>query len=147
MIIPDVNLLVYVVNKNSAEHSQAFKWWKKVLNEENPIALLSTVGFGAVRILTNPRIFNTPLTIEEAFSYLEHWLSFPQVSWIDSHSDHFQKTKQLLLLSGGTGKLLTDAQIAAMTLLYRGTLYTNDADFSRFPGLSWKNPLNFKLNS
>jgi predicted nucleic acid-binding protein len=39
------------------------------------------------------------------------------------------------------GPLMTDAQLAALTLEYGGTLYTTDRDFSRFPGLKWKNPL------
>ncbi len=39
------------------------------------------------------------------------------------------------------GPLVTDAQLAALTMEYGGILYTTDRDFSRFPGLRWKNPL------
>jgi predicted nucleic acid-binding protein len=40
-----------------------------------------------------------------------------------------------------TGALVTDAVIAALVIEHGGTLYTTDRDFSRFPGLSWTNPL------
>jgi hypothetical protein len=39
------------------------------------------------------------------------------------------------------GPLLTDAQLAAITIEYGGVLHTTDRDFSRFPGLRWTNPL------
>jgi predicted nucleic acid-binding protein len=34
-----------------------------------------------------------------------------------------------------------DAALAAIALEHGATLYTTDRDFSRFPGLKWKNPL------
>jgi uncharacterized protein len=40
-----------------------------------------------------------------------------------------------------TGPLVTDAEIAALTIEYGGVLHTTDRDFARFPGLRWVNPL------
>jgi predicted nucleic acid-binding protein len=37
--------------------------------------------------------------------------------------------------------LVTDAQIAAVAQRVQGTVYSADADFGRFEGLRWKNPL------
>jgi predicted nucleic acid-binding protein len=39
------------------------------------------------------------------------------------------------------GGLITDAQLAALTMEYGGVLNTTDRDFARFPGLRWTNPL------
>jgi uncharacterized protein len=39
------------------------------------------------------------------------------------------------------GALVSDAQLAALTLEYGGVLHTTDRDFARFPGLRWGNPL------
>jgi predicted nucleic acid-binding protein len=36
---------------------------------------------------------------------------------------------------------VTDAHLAALAVEYGATLCSADADFSRFPGLSWHNPL------
>lgn len=38
------------------------------------------------------------------------------------------------------GPLITDAQLAAVTIEYGGVLCTTDRDFARFPLLRWKNP-------
>lgn len=37
--------------------------------------------------------------------------------------------------------LITDAHIAALALEHQGCVHSNDADFARFPGLRWVNPL------
>jgi len=34
-----------------------------------------------------------------------------------------------------------DAHLAALTIEHGAMLYSTDRDFSRFPGLKWKNPL------
>jgi hypothetical protein len=39
------------------------------------------------------------------------------------------------------GPLVTDAQLAALTIECGGELQTTDRDFARFPGLRWTNPL------
>jgi predicted nucleic acid-binding protein len=36
---------------------------------------------------------------------------------------------------------VTDAQIAAIAIEQGATLFTNDSDFGRFPGLKRQNPL------
>jgi hypothetical protein len=47
-----------------------------------------------------------------------------------------------LLRSVGTGSnLTTDVQLAAFAFEYDADLYSNDADFARFPNLRWRNPL------
>lgn len=47
----------------------------------------------------------------------------------------------LLERLGVTGNLTTDAHLAALAIEYQAELHSSDADFSRFPGLRWRNPL------
>ena len=42
---------------------------------------------------------------------------------------------------GASGRLTTDAHLASLAIETQAELHSNDADFSRFPGLRWKNPL------
>jgi predicted nucleic acid-binding protein len=37
--------------------------------------------------------------------------------------------------------LTTDAHLAALAIEHQAELHSTDADFSRFPGLRWTNPL------
>jgi predicted nucleic acid-binding protein len=40
-----------------------------------------------------------------------------------------------------SGNLTTDVHLAALAIEHQAELHSNDADFSRFPGLRWTNPL------
>jgi uncharacterized protein len=42
---------------------------------------------------------------------------------------------------GTAGNLTTDAHLAALCIEHQAELHSTDADFVRFPGLRWKNPL------
>lgn len=42
---------------------------------------------------------------------------------------------------GTAGNLTTDAQLAALAVEYQAESHSNDADFHRFRGLRWRNPL------
>jgi hypothetical protein len=56
--------------------------------------------------------------------------------------DHYWPLFRRMLIEGqASGALVSDAEIAALTLEYGGVLHTADRDFARFPGLRWKNPL------
>jgi uncharacterized protein len=41
-----------------------------------------------------------------------------------------------------TAKLIPDAHLAAIAIEHGLTVCSADADFARFPGVSWTNPLN-----
>ena len=47
------------------------------------------------------------------------------------------------MLRGGnaTANLVSDAHLAALAVEHNAVMQSTDADFARFPGLKWKNPL------
>ena len=47
----------------------------------------------------------------------------------------------LLGALGTGGNLTTDAHLAALAIEHQGELHSTDADFRRFAGLRWRNPL------
>ncbi len=54
---------------------------------------------------------------------------------------HWPLLRQVVTEGQARGPLVTDAQLAAMTIECGGVLHTTDRDFGRFPGLRWTNPL------
>ena len=58
-----------------------------------------------------------------------------------TNQDHWQQVCRLLKRAGGSGNLVTDAQLGAFALEYRGTVHTADTDFQRFPEVAWFNPI------
>jgi hypothetical protein len=99
------------------------------------------VAFGFVRVGTNPRAFSHPMTAEEAAAHVRSWLEQPVVRIPELPSDHIERVLGLLMDLGTAGNLVTDAQIAAVALENDAVVHTADADFIRFAGLRWLNPL------
>ena len=56
--------------------------------------------------------------------------------------NHFQTWSSLLKRLGTAGNLTTDAHLAALAIERGLILQTTDADFARFSGLKWNNPVN-----
>jgi len=143
MLIPDVNLLLYATNRRSPSHSDSQKWWHNVLNGSIQVGLCAPVLFAYVRMATNPRIFTHPISVEQAFAYVENWMDHTIVQWLEPDHSHLTRVKTLLLEAGTGGNLVTDAQIAAYGLQYNATICSADFHFSRFQ-VKWHNPLSVK---
>ena len=47
----------------------------------------------------------------------------------------------MLLEGQAVANLVTDAHLAALAVEYGCELISTDSDFSRFPGIRWRNPL------
>lgn len=141
MILPDVNLLVYAHNLRAPQHRKALDWWQGCLSGREGIALAWVVIQGFVRISTHPKIFENPMTAAEALDRVEEWLSLPHVQIVHPPAGHFATWAHLLRQLGVAGNLTTDSHLAALAIDRGLILHTSDADFARFPGLKWTNPL------
>lgn len=141
MILPDANLLLHALNSDSADHTASRKWWSRLLEGEQEVGLCSVVVFAFIRISTHRIAFPHPLSVATALDHVENWLSFSTVSWIESTHADLAVVRGLLKAAGTGGNLVTDAQIAAISLRLDATIHTADTDFGRFPKVRWKNPL------
>ena len=141
MIVPDVNLLIYAYDSSSPLHLRAASWWQACLMGEEPVLLPEVVVFGFVRVSTNPRAFLHPLTAAEAGGHVRSWLHQETVTIPEATPEHFERVLAFLEALGTAGNLVTDAQIAAVAIEHDAVVYTADADFIRFKGLRWLNPL------
>ena len=141
MIIPDINLLLYAYDSSCPAHGRAAGWWQSCLSGMEPVGLLHVVVFGFVRIATNARAFLQSMTPAEAAGHVRSWLEEPPVQVLDPGPDHIRRTLKLLEDLGAAGNLVSDAQMAAVAMDHEAVLHTADADFVRFQGLRWFNPL------
>jgi len=141
MIIPDINLLVYTYNVDAPDHRKARAWWENALSASQPVALPWVVLLGFLRIMTSRRILLAPLMMEEAIGHLRSWLEQPQTRIIHPGPRHLDLVQDLAVRAGVTGDMTTDLHLAALAIEHQAELHSNDADFRRFPGLRWSNPL------
>jgi len=94
-----------------------------------------------LRISTNPRVFELPLTIDEAETIVNTWLDHPLVGILEPGERHWTILQQCMEKGQASGPLVMDAVLAAITIEHGAVLHTTDQDFSRFPKLKWVNPL------
>jgi len=141
MILPDVNILLYAYNPHVPQHGKAAAWWESAMGADELIGLPQEVCLGFVRIATNPRLGKARVPLASAAGVVEFWLSLPNTRVLLPKEDHFKQTMQILAETMGSGALVSDASLAVHAMENRATLCTNDADFARFKGLIWHNPL------
>jgi len=140
MIIPDVNILIHAVNTESPRNKHICKWWDDCLAGTRPVYLPWVVILGFVRISTNRRIFDAPLSVDEASGFIRSWLNQVAVRTISPREGHWLLVEKLLKEAGTAGNLTTDAHIAALAIQWDCIVYSTDSDFARFPGVKWKQP-------
>jgi uncharacterized protein len=141
VIVPDVNLLVYAVHRESPEHERARVWLDTIMNGDEPVGLGWAVLLGFTRIITNGRIFERPWTIADAVALVDTWLALPGVTIIDPMPRHWAMLRDLLTTAGRGSNLTTDAHLATLCIERGATLHSADNDFARFRSLRWVNPL------
>lgn len=141
MIVPDLNLVVFAHNADAPDHAAARAWWEDLLNGDDPVAIPWVVVLGFIRLMTHRAVLVHPITPAEAVAHVRAWFAQPIVEHLEPGSQHLAILERLLVAAGTAGNLTTDAHLAALAIEHQCELHSNDHDFSRFPGLRWRNPL------
>jgi toxin-antitoxin system PIN domain toxin len=141
VIVLDANVLLYAYDTSSEHHVKARAWIEQVFSNGIPIGLPWQTVAAFLRVVTNPRLPGKRFTPPEAAELVDQWLEQPNVRLLAPGDQHWVLLRQLMLDGQARGPLVTDAQLAALTMEYGGILQTTDRDFARFPGLRFANPL------
>jgi toxin-antitoxin system PIN domain toxin len=141
VILVDANILIYSHVESFAQHQAARDWLDQRLNGSARVGLpwVSLIAF--LRIATNPRVFERPEPMAEAWKQVRAWLAC-EPAWIPQPTErHAELLEELLAQPGVHANLVSDAHLAALALEHGLTLCSTDGDFARFPVLRWQNPL------
>lgn len=141
MIVLDANILLYAYDPSSERHDQARAWIEEVFSGGNLVGIPWQTAHAFLRVVTNPKLTVRRVTAEEAAQIVDSWTAQPNVRFLGPSEQHWNVLRRMLVEGQARGPLVTDAQLAALTIEHGGELYTTDRDFARFPGLRWKNPL------
>jgi toxin-antitoxin system PIN domain toxin len=140
-MLVDANILLYAVDETSPYHQRARTWLEAALNGTYRIGIAWQTLWAFLRIATNPRALDNPLTPAAAWELVEGWLDAP-ATWIpEPSSGHRQILGRLITALDLRGNLVSDAVLAALGLEFGLTIVSNDSDFARFSEISWLNPL------
>ncbi len=141
MILVDANILLYAEDELSPRHSAARLWWDEQLSGASPVCLCWTVIDAFIRVGTNARVFERPLSLEEAVSRVQSWIDQACIRIVRPTERHWTVFQKMLQDGQAVGNLVSDAHLAALAVEHGCELASTDSDFSRFPGLRWRNPL------
>ena len=89
-----------------------------------------------VRVVTHPKIFTPPSTLEQALAALKAVLQSPSLLLLSPGERYLDLFEDCVREADGRGNLAFDAQIAAVCLEHGAKhILTADPDFSRFSKL------------
>lgn len=141
MIIPDINLLVYAYDSDAPRHARARQWWEDAVRGTRDIGIAWVVAIGFVRIITSRAVMARPMGAATALRNVRTWLEQPSVRVVQPGPRHLDILGTFVEAGAIASAVVTDAHIAALAVENQAEVHSNDADFGRFPGLRWTNPL------
>jgi toxin-antitoxin system PIN domain toxin len=140
MTLVDANVLLYAYQPRSAHHDSCRRWVERAFSGGEVVGLAWVTVLAFIRISTNARIFEAPLSVSEAIAIVSSWLARDAVLVVEAGEQCWEILKALLVEGQITGPLAMDAFLAALALENGATLVTTDRDFSRFPRLHVHDP-------
>ena len=91
--------------------------------------------------MTNRRVFRRPTPLETALEFAELVRTQPNCVPVEPGQRHWDIFTGLCRTADVKGNLVPDAYLAALAIESGSEWITTDRDFSRFPGLRWRHPL------
>ena len=116
MILIDANILIYAHVSSFTQHKLAHDWLDQQLNAATSVGLpwVSLVAF--LRLVTNPRVFEHPEPIGDAWRQVRAWLAC-ETAWIPQPTNGMPNLSgEFLALPGMHGNLVPDAHLAALAV-------------------------------
>jgi toxin-antitoxin system PIN domain toxin len=141
MRLVDANILVYAFTTSFAQHERARAWLDEQLSTSIPLGLPWPSLLAFVRLTSNQRLFERPVSVAAAWRQVEGWLGCEAV-WVPSPTPrHGAILARLLGATGVRAEHVPDAHLAALALEHGLAVVSADTDFSRFPGVRLENPI------
>lgn len=137
----DVNVLVYAHRRDAPDHAAYRTWLEDVINGTPAYAVSDLVLSGFLRIVTHPRVFNPPSDMVDALAFADEVRNQPNAVVLAPGPRHWSIFTHLCRVAGVKGNLVPDAFLAALAIESGSEWITTDRDFSRFPDLEWRHPL------
>ena len=115
-MLVDANILLYSVDESSPFHASATSWLTTALNGPRRVGLPWASLIAFLRIVTNPRALEAPLTPAEAWEIIDGWLGAP-AAWVPSPgAGHHEILRQLTIDHDLRADLVPDASLAALAI-------------------------------
>ncbi|MYH30847.1 MAG: type II toxin-antitoxin system VapC family toxin [Acidobacteria bacterium] len=142
MTAVDTNVLVHAHRRDSRWHARAAGCLRRLAEGRAAWAIPWPCLHEFLAIVTHPRIYEPPSTVEEALDQIDAWMESPALVILAEPHDHWSILRRQLAAAQVQGPMVHDARIAAICIGHGvHELLTADRDFGRFSSLAARNPL------
>ena len=137
MIAVDTNILVYGHREEFPLHKKALGKIRELAESSEPWALPIFCLAEFLRIVTHPRLFNPPSSLEIALEVLNNLLESPSLILLKPGHNFWAFLNDIVVQADARGNLVFDAQIVALCKEYGvKDLLSQDRDFTRFKDIT-----------
>ncbi|CAN5254552.1 type II toxin-antitoxin system VapC family toxin [soil metagenome] len=141
MLALDVNILISAFRADAPDHRPLREWLEGAVNDPEPVGVTDAVLGGAVRILTNPKVFTPPTPLSRALLGVTKLRDHDGVVTLSAGPRHWEILDRLCREADARGNVVADAQHAAVAVERGATWISKDRGFARFRELRWRHPL------
>lgn len=137
----DANLILWAHHAQFPQHEAALKWWTALLSSPVAVGIPWPSILAFLRISTHASALERPIQVDAAWQVVEGWLARSNTFCPPPTERHGPILGQLLVTTRAQGNHIPDAHLAALAVEWGLLLCSADHDFSRYPGLRWRDPL------
>ncbi len=141
MTLLDANVLLYAYDDKVAHHKSVRRWLENLLSGRESVGLPWLSAWAFIRISTNPRLSDHPLSTEDALAIVDELRSNQLVTMINPGRRHHELLSSQMHKTRIRGVETTDAVLAALAIENGARLASTDEGFRRFRDLEWVNPI------
>ena len=132
-MLVDANLLLYATDRSSPHYDRASEWLKAAMSGNRRVGIPWQSLGAFLRIGTNPRIYEKPLTAEQAWGCARAWLD-AEPTWIPPVTERtFAILGDLLTSHQVTTGLMPDAMLAAIAFEHGLVVMSADSGLRSIP--------------
>jgi len=135
VLLLDVNVVVAAYRADLPQHELVSRWLEALADQQEPFTVPATVWASFIGLVTNPRIFNPPATVVQAFAFVEAVCARPNHLLVAPGPRHLQLLRRVCEEADATGDRVPDAVLAAIAIEHDCTVASLDRDFARFSSI------------
>ena len=144
MLVFDTNVLIYTADEDSEFYVSCRNFLETILHEREPAFITWGVCYEFLRVVTHPGMPRTPMSMREAWQFLENLLDAPNFGVLHPTQRHGAVLSEIIEeLPDLRGSISHDLHTAVLMREHGVTrICSRDTDFLRFPFLTVIDPVN-----
>ena len=132
----DTDVLIDFHREESPKHREALELVRALAQGDATWAVPVFCLGEFLRVVTHPRVFEPPTSVDETVAALAEVLKSPTASVLGPGLRYWPLIQEVLTQSQAVGKVVFDAQLVALCMEHGvDTLVSEDRDFPRFEGV------------